>query len=626
MRKHPQFDFGEVKSYIDDTLHRALIPSEQLKPSAWLVRNFKHGPNSESFDLETFPFLTEPIDCVADYRVEEQLLICPPQVGKSLTAEGIICYIIVEDPADLVAYTYTIPKAKEWSEQRVMPSIKKCVLTAPFLPNDPKKMRVLEMLMAHMVIEVAPANLTSTQSKSRRIVLCDERWLWESGRYDNARRRASAPKFDGRRKIISFSNSGDYESDVEGQWRESDQRVLFSNCPECGKEATYKFSKKKCRRVPAATPGFSMKWEENVITRPNGIWNINEVVKTVRLVCPHCAVELEDTPKNRVKLRRAMHYVSLNPNASAKSRAWAVSGVAVYPWADLVKQFLNANQQLDLGDDRPMREFMLKGLNEPWSDDVIFDLTTNTTGDYEMTGEPWEESEFGALTIDYQELAPYFWWTLRDWKSNGPSRLRKCGFAHTWDEMRELQTKENLPDRFVMVDCNYRGDEVFEHCARWGWVALRGRPEDYFIHSRKLDRPVRRYYSEMRLVDPAIGTDRQGDARRRRAIEFMWADTPVKDILARLFGGKGIYFGVPRDVPQFYMNHMSSERKSIVETRGNREIRRWTKIGKRPNHLWDCEAMQIAFALIKGPLRTAGDETPVEAPGEAANDDSGSAS
>lgn len=606
MRQNLQVDFEEVKNYVDTTLRFALIPSDQLTPAQWSERHFKHGPNAESFDLDRFPFLREPLDCISDYRIEEQLLICPPQVGKSLTAEAAICYFIVEDPGDIVAYTHTIPLAKMWSEQRVMPSIRKCALIAPLLPNDPKKMRVLEILFPHMVIEVAPANLTSTQQRSRRIVICDERWLWESGRYDNAFRRASSPNYDGRRKIISFSNSGDYESDVEVQWRGSDQRVLFSKCPACDREATYKFSAKKCRRVPESVPGFSIHFEENVITRTNGIWNINEVVKTVRLVCPHCSADFEESPKHRVKLRRGMHYVALNPGASSKSRAWSVSGVAVYPWPDLVKQFLNANQQLDLGDDKAMREFMLKGLNEPWSEDVIFDLTTNATGDYEMTGEVWEDSDFGAMTIDYQELAPYFWFVIRDYKATGPSRLRKCGFAHTWDQMREIQQKESLPDRFVHCDCGYRPDEVYQRCASWGWIAFRGRPEDYFIHSRKLDRPVRRYFSEMRLVDPAIGTDQQG--RRRRAIEIMWADTPVKDILARLFGGKGIYFGVPRDVPQFYMNHMASERKSVVETRGNREIRRWVRLGKRPNHLWDCEAMQIVFALIKGPLRMASEQ------------------
>ena len=159
-------------------------------------------------------------------------------------------------------------------------------------------------------------------------------------------------------------------------------------------------------------------------------------------------------------------------------------------------------------------------------------------------------------------------------------------------------------------DVTYKPDEVYEVCARWGWIALRGRPEDSFIHSRDglgrpLKTPVRMYFSEPRYIDPAIGTDQRATSRRHRALEIMWANTPIKDILARLYGGKGIYYGVPKDVPQFYLNQMASERKQVTETRGSREIRRWVRLGKRANHLWDCSAMQIVFAQIKGVLRVS---------------------
>ena len=608
-------DPDELESYRRTTWLVSFMPRDQLPASEWMTRNFKHGANLEAPDFDRFPWLREPADCITDYRVEEQLFLAPPQVGKSLVAEGSICFFIVEDPADIVAYTHTIELAKDWGEKRIMPEIRGCPACRPFLPQDPKAMRKTELLMPHMVLEVEPANETQTQSRSRRIVICDERWLWEAGRYDNAKRRASSPNFEGRKKILSYSNSGIYESDVESQWRTSDQRILVSDCPTCGKWAPFKFSEKRCRRVPANFPAFTIRFDENATTRPNGVWDLDEVVKTIRLVCPNCSAAFEDTPKVRVALRRKMRYEVFNPRASMKSRAWAVSGVAVYPWEDLVKQFINAMQQLDLGDPAALKEFILKGLNEPWSDDVIFDQTSNPSGDYEMTGEPWAEATCAAMTIDVQELAPYFWFVIRDWADNGRSRLRRCGYAHTWDEVKDISEKENLPARFVHCDVTYKPDEVYQHCARWGWIAFRGRPEDFFTH-RVEDpngtvRSIRRYFSERRLVDPAIGTDQQSgpnSTRRSRAIEFMWADTPVKDVLFRLFGGKGVYFGVPKDAPQYYLNHMSSERKIVAETRGNREIRRWKQVGKRPNHLWDCEAMQIVFALIKGPLRLATDQ------------------
>ena len=119
-----------------------LRPPERLKPSDWVSRHFRHGPQAEIFDFERFPWLKEPIDCAADYRVAEQLLIAPPQVGKSLAAEAIICQKIVEDPADIVAYTHTQEMADDWGEKRIIPSIRRCRPSSKLLPTEPSTARM----------------------------------------------------------------------------------------------------------------------------------------------------------------------------------------------------------------------------------------------------------------------------------------------------------------------------------------------------------------------------------------------------------------------------------------------------------------------------------------------------
>lgn len=611
MRKEKVQDREEGLAFAEGLWQFALAPRERLKPPQWISRYFRHGPTGQSFDFEIFPWLLEPAESFADYHAEETLFLAPPQVGKTLLCEAGICFFTSEDPADLVAYTHTEEMAHTWGEKRLIPALKACPPIRALLPQDPKAIRKTEILFGHMVVECRPANESQTQSISRRIVMCDERWKWEAGRYDNARRRASSPIYEGRRKVCSFSNSGIYETDVEIQWRESDQRILVAECPnsECRVVHPFKFSERYCRRVPKGVKGFEIQWDENDVTRPHGVWQIDEVVKSVRLVCPSCKARHEDTPRIRAQLRKSMRYQAMNPGASSKNRAWAVSGVAVYPWGDLVKQFIRALAELDLGDNSAMKEFVLKGLNEPWSDDVIFDTTTNSTGDYAL-GAGFPDAIMAAMTLDYQELEPHFWFVIRDWAQDGRSRLREAGYLSTWEQVREKQKKEQIPDRYVHVDVTYDPTTVLENCAQYSWIALRGRDEDSFIHSKGLKMPVRRFFSEPRVSDPSIGTERQGDPFRRRALEILWANTPVKDILSKLFSGKGVYFGIPRDVPQFYLNQMASERKQVVEHRGSQEIRRWLRVGKRPNHLWDCEAMQIVFALIKGPLRRSAPDKP----------------
>jgi hypothetical protein len=57
------------------------------------------------------------------------------------------------------------------------------------------------------------------------------------------------------------------------------------------------------------------------------------------------------------------------------------------------------------------------------------------------------------------------------------------------------------------------------------------------------------------------------------------------------------------------MKQMNSEvKKDVVDGETKRLKMRWVKV--RPNHLWDCEAMQVACAMIFGIIKT---ELPSEA-------------
>jgi len=63
---------------------------------------------------------------------------------------------------------------------------------------------------------------------------------------------------------------------------------------------------------------------------------------------------------------------------------------------------------------------------------------------------------------------------------------------------------------------------------------------------------------------------------------------------------------------------MNSERKrATVDKRTKRTRLRWTFTG-RPNHLWDCEAMQVLTAQILGILPDMAQEAPQETVDETA--------
>ena len=71
--------------------------------------------------------------------------------------------------------------------------------------------------------------------------------------------------------------------------------------------------------------------------------------------------------------------------------------------------------------------------------------------------------------------------------------------------------------------------------------------------------------------------------------------------LAKHRGGHAAAWEIPDDAGNDWHVQISSEiKKDIIAKVTKQVVRRWVKIGSRPNHLWDCETMQICAALIKG--------------------------
>ena len=78
---------------------------------------------------------------------------------------------------------------------------------------------------------------------------------------------------------------------------------------------------------------------------------------------------------------------------------------------------------------------------------------------------------------------------------------------------------------------------------------------------------------------------------------FYWSNLNCKDILARLRRNqrpeKGATWEVPDDIDDDYLAQMESEHR--VKD-GGKWL--WKQIGSRPNHLWDCEAMQVVAVVM----------------------------
>ena len=78
----------------------------------------------------------------------------------------------------------------------------------------------------------------------------------------------------------------------------------------------------------------------------------------------------------------------------------------------------------------------------------------------------------------------------------------------------------------------------------------------------------------------------------------------IKDKLASLRQADAVpKWEVARDVSDDYRKQMLSEMKKDVTNSKTKQVeQRWVRIGGRPNHLWDCECIALASAMLAGVL------------------------
>lgn len=230
------------------------------------------------------------------------------------------------------------------------------------------------------------------------------------------------------------------------------------------------------------------------------------------------------------------------------------------------------------------------------------------------------------MTVDCQQAWPYFWYVVRAWSADretrGNSVLLAQGSCDTWEELDAIRQKLGVPNAGVMVDSGFGAfemAEVYRECFKratqygWkspstgkmsdkpipgakifpkdGWLAAKGFP------SRKRWRSRSGQLLPYRLLehDPFRGTDSAG---KYGDYLFEFAGDYFLDILDVMRRGKSIEeWSVMDGVANHeYWRHMDGK---IKDGQGN-----WKKRSRHaPDHLCDCEKMQVAFAYYLGLLR-----------------------
>lgn len=588
-------DFQKADKMRKNALTTLLAPNwrlpERIPPWKWCeenVKNIPYSPIPGHFKSANSPWVREVMEAMADPDIRLVSIVAPIQSSKTIGAELCLCYIVANFPGPCLWLSQTDADAKDQAEARLHKLFSECDAVRKLFPADRHKKKTQTVFFSNgMTLWVLGAHAKSNlQSRSIRWLIGDETWQWPNGHMQQAEARVTAFGWLG--KCIFLSQGGNENDDTHRKFETTDMREWEFKCPKCGKYQPYKWS--------------NIEWDKNY-RDGEGRMDFAKVRSSVRLVCEFCKHEIADSDANRKLLNSSAKFVPQNPNAPTTKAGFHWNSLASMSWGELAEMYLRAKESCRRGDLEDLKNFYQKRLALPWGDlEEDFTLDISPSG-YRM-GDDWEsEAAVGTkgailppphenknrvrlrfLTVDVQ--MDHFYAVVRSWACDASSRLVYCAKLQTWEDVEILQNRFGVFPQLVFVDAGYSTFEVYRNCAKHNWTALMGDGRRDFPH-RVNGKITQRFYSTAR--HPLVSD--------RKCRMHYWSNLGIKDTLARLRSNRnpdeGSTWEVPSDVPEEYLKMLDSEQR--VKKGNSWE---WRQIGKRPNHYWDCEAMQVCAAYM----------------------------
>lgn len=571
-----------MTNHVRKIIAQTLKPRNKRTPWEWAEEKLtldKTSPFPGRFRSDTAPWTKRPLEKWAQTGIRYVIARCPAQTSKTQTAIVAAAYSIDEDPGPLMWTMAAADEAKTFSKTRFTPTLDSIDSIREQMPKSRAGKMVCEINFPQSPVVINGANSPSKlQSKPIRWLILDEVRNYPKGALKMALKRIRA-WWNGCAMMVS---TGDEKGDpFDLEWEQGTQSEFCSRLPCCGKLDPMHFP--------------NLKWDENEETKPGGEWKIDAVTKTIRFECPHCKAHLKDIYNSRRKAALEGDYIDRNPNAPADrwSGTWSSLIVPWISWASIVEEFLTAKKALAQGVIEPLKTFVTETLGQSWSEEETAADELKDPINYDPL-EKWEKEAYRWMTVDVQR--DHFWFVIRSWADTGESRLVAEGRLLTKEDVISTSHKFEIRPENVVVDAGYDNDSnfVFEMCADNGWTAMRGDDRKSFLHYLEKGLSVHRPYSPETKWDPGMGKSNHGMVLARL---YYWSNLTVKDVLHRLKTGNGAAWDVYTNVSSDHRKHMCSESKRKIKGK-----LMWATIGRRQNHLWDCECMQVVCAFISGIL------------------------
>lgn len=650
----PEVGRDEMGATLDAIWRGAWEPPDRRAPWLWAEDNvmaIPYSPIPARFRSENSPWCREPLEVMVDPSVKMVQIVAAIQASKTLLMEVGSAYIISNMPGPMLWLDQTDDEARDQMTTRLQPLYENVPAVKALMAGSTGKSRHntqrdrISFLNGMTQWVKGAHNKKNLQRRSIRWLFRDESWTHPAGHHKEAQARTTAFGWLG--KDFGSSQAGETDDDTDKAFRAGDQREWNYVCEGCEHVQPYLWE--------------HVEWDKEAKGEEG--WDYERVRRSARVICAECGHE-HDT--NMERTRRKMNnpdngacFVAQNPGASSQNVSFHWNGLCSTPAGTLAVLYLEAKDQAKRGDMENLKIFYQKRLALPWSDrfeDFKMEIDESSYREADL----WDEEgiidrrgrvrsrpiepEAGAFDVDEDyDLAlqeyraamrgakplrflcvdcqrDHFWATVRSFSPNGDSRLMWWGGGRgetddgddnprsllTWEDIEELQDRFGVTDGLVFVDAGYNTSRVYLETATRKWVSLMGDQRATFTHfyrdSKGERRKIGRFYSPVREVQ-------LGKGLKARCHDF--SNLNIKDTLARIRGNQdpeeGITWEVYDGVGEEYLRQMDSEQR-IQQKSGKWK---WEQVGKRPNHLWDCEVQAMAVATM---LKLIGKES--EAPAE----------
>jgi phage terminase large subunit GpA-like protein len=579
---------------LDRSLRDVFAPVDTRQVWQWaedeIVLSRRQTETPGPYSTLLTPYVREPLECFSDPRVSDLALCFGSQTSKTTVLMIGTAWRMVNNPSPTIWVMPTEHLARSFSENRWQPMVDDCRRLAALKPSNFNKWKALEMFFRDATLTMVGSNSpASLASRPAGLLIMDET---DKFALPTAREAGAVALAENRTKSytnalrVKASTPTTGEGEIWQAFTAGDMRYYFVPCPHCGTMQRLVWPR--------------VRWAEEA-RKESGGWNLEIVKETAYYVCESCEQPINSGHKT--KMLREGEWRPTNPSAPTGRRSYHLNSLYA-PWkscnfGELAAQFLTAKSGL-IG----LQDFINGALSEPWEEQATDESRPLTVGEYNLRAEP-EEGTARIMAVDVQQDCFYF--ACRAFAKDGSSKLVDEGRLTTWADLEfkvqelGLDQQRNIGGtmaKLVVVDSGFRTDEVLDVCLRNRYIPAKGedRADGYGV---KFGKTLRKAISVLKPY-------------RRGYFLMLFSSPAAQDVLEWLRGGKGPAWTVAADASEEYKAHLDAHRKVVKRSPlTGRENYIWKQVGRRPDHMLDCELMILALAeygnIIKPKLEEPAD-------------------